>query len=575
MSPRRWWLLLLLAASLAWAIGGEWVSITHGDTENHLLDALVGLSFFGAGIVAMDRRPGNIIGPLMIGYAATWFLGNWGNLGVPPLTTLGLIGATLSTPFLAHILFVYPSGRLRTTFERVVLWIVYVSSIGASVVIALTWNPRVFGCSTCWDTHAPFPSARVNDVAQQVSDRAPIILVPLFISVLVLRWREASRAERRELAPLWTASSILAIVYLIGSFASADPRDPFAYLLWELNSILQLFVPVIFAWGLLSTRLAQSAVGHLVVELERPLLPGGLRDALARTLGDPTLEVAYAIEGQDRWVDANGQRVALSERPTDRRAVTVIEPEGTPLAALIHDPALDEGLVRAAGAAAGMAIANERLRAQVQAQLEEVRASRQRIVEAGDRERRRVERNLHDGAQQRLVTLSLGLALLQQREDLVPEAREVLAQASAELRSAMSELRELARGIHPAILTEEGLAAAVESVADRSSVPVQLHIALGGRLPEPVESTAYYVVSESLANVAKYAEASVARVDLARRNGSLRVEVVDDGKGGADVDRGSGLGGLEDRVAAVGGTLRIESPHGEGTRVLAEIPSDG
>jgi signal transduction histidine kinase len=575
MSPRRWWLLLLLAASLAWAIGGEWVSITHGDTENHLLDALVGLSFFGAGIVAMDRRPGNIIGPLMIGYAATWFLGNWGNLGVPPLTTLGLIGATLSTPFLAHILFVYPSGRLRTTFERVVLWIVYVSSIGASVVIALTWNPRVFGCSTCWDTHAPFPSARVNDVAQQVSDRAPIILVPLFISVLVLRWREASRAERRELAPLWTASSILAIVYLIGSFASADPRDPFAYLLWELNSILQLFVPVIFAWGLLSTRLAQSAVGHLVVELERPLLPGGLRDALARTLGDPTLEVAYAIEGQDRWVDANGQRVALSERPTDRRAVTVIEPEGTPLAALIHDPALDEGLVRAAGAAAGMAIANERLRAQVQAQLEEVRASRQRIVEAGDRERRRVERNLHDGAQQRLVTLSLGLALLQQREDLVPEAREVLAQASAELRSAMSELRELARGIHPAILTEEGLAAAVESVADRSSVPVQLHIALGGRLPEPVESTAYYVVSESLANVAKYAEASVARVDLARRNGSLRVEVVDDGKGGADADRGSGLGGLEDRVAAVGGTLRIESPHGEGTRVLAEIPSDG
>jgi signal transduction histidine kinase len=575
MSPRRWWLLLLLAASLAWAIGGEWVSITHGDTENHLLDALVGLSFFGAGIVAMDRRPGNIIGPLMIGYAATWFLGNWGNLGVPPLTTLGLIGATLSTPFLAHILFVYPSGRLRTTFERVVLWIVYVSSIGASVVIALTWNPRVFGCSTCWDTHAPFPSARVNDVAQQVSDRAPIILVPLFISVLVLRWREASRAERRELTPLWTASSILAIVYLIRSFASADPRDPFAYLLWELNSILQLFVPVIFAWGLLSTRLAQSAVGHLVVELERPLLPGGLRDALARTLGDPTLEVAYAIEGQDRWVDANGQRVALSERPTDRRAVTVIEPEGTPLAALIHDPALDEGLVRAAGAAAGMAIANERLRAQVQAQLEEVRASRQRIVEAGDRERRRVERNLHDGAQQRLVTLSLGLALLQQREDLVPEAREVLAQASAELRSAMSELRELARGIHPAILTEEGLAAAVESVADRSSVPVQLHIALGGRLPEPVESTAYYVVSESQANVAKYAEASVARVDLARRNGSLRVEVVDDGKGGADADRGSGLGGLEDRVAAVGGTLRIESPHGEGTRVLAEIPSDG
>jgi signal transduction histidine kinase len=262
------------------------------------------------------------------------------------------------------------------------------------------------------------------------------------------------------------------------------------------------------------------------------------------------------------------------EAGADGRVDTFIEPDGRRLAVLIHDPALDEGLVRAAGAAAGMAIQNERLRAQVRAQLEEVRASRHRIVEAGDRERRRVERNLHDGAQQRLVTISLELAMLQQRPDLDPATLGGLEHASAELRSAMSELRELARGIHPAILTEEGLGAAVESVADRSAVPVQVHIDLNGRMPEPVEATAYFVVTESLANVAKYAHASVVRVEVAKRDGTLHVEVSDDGQGGADIGRGSGLRGLEDRVAAVGGTLRIESPRGNGTRVLAEIPSD-
>jgi len=303
--------------------------------------------------------------------------------------------------------------------------------------------------------------------------------------------------------------------------------------------------------------------------------PGGLRDALARTLGDPSLEMAYAIEGEDRWVDADGRPVSLSvsDGTSHLRSITFVESDGERLAALIHDPALDEGLVRGADAAAGMAIANERLRAQVRAQLEEVRASRQRIVEAGDRERKRVERNLHDGAQQRLVTISLALGMLQ-REDLDPAALDGLAQASSELKEAIAELRELARGIHPAILSEEGLGAAVESIADRSSVPVSVQVDIDQRLSEPVEATAYFVVTESLANVAKYAHASSARVEVARRDGTLHVEVSDDGQGGADIGNGSGLRGLEDRVAAVGGTLRIESPMGNGTRVVAEIPSD-
>jgi signal transduction histidine kinase len=575
VTRRRWWLLGLAVIALVWALGGEWINIHKGIQENHFLDAMVGLSYFAAGIVALDRRPGNAIGTLMIAYAMTWFLANWGNLAVPVLPVLGLIANDTQAVLLAHIALAYPSGHVRARFDRFVLATMYVVAVGTALAIFVTFGPRAFGCTRCEWEPALFASWRVFRGVQTLNDRLGIVLTPLFFTAIILRWRRASRAERRDLAPLWIAVSLLALNFLLASIADPNYTDnAFSYLLWELRGVLEIAGPCVFLWGLLSTRLARSAVGDLVVELERPMPPGGLRDALARTLGDPSLEVAYAIGSDEPLVDADGQRVTLPELPADRRAVTTVAPEREPLAVLIHDPALDEGLVRASGAAAGMAIANERLRAQVRAQLEEVRASRQRIVEAGDRERRRVERNLHDGAQQRLVTISLGLAMLQQRDGLDPETGEAVAHAIEELRSAMGELRELARGIHPAILTEEGLVAAVEMVADRSSVPVRVHVAFEGRFPEPVEATAYYVVSESIANVAKYADASAAYVGLELRNGSLCVEVADDGKGGADVDRGSGLRGLEDRVAAVGGTFRIESPRGEGTRVFAEIPTD-
>jgi hypothetical protein len=249
----------------------------------------------------------------------------------------------------------------------------------------------------------------------------------------------------------------------MSAFASPDTTgDPFSYLMWELQSVLQISLPIVFVWGLLSARLARGAVGDLVMELERPLLPGELRALLARTLGDPSLVVLYALEGQGRWVDADGKPGSLPghDQGHQARAVTVVERDARPLAALIHDPALDQGLVRAVAAAAGMRIENERLQADVRAQLEEVRASRQRIVEAGDRERRRVERNLHDGAQQRLAALALSLAMLRDRAGADPSMVASLEQTTAELKQAIGELRELARGIHPAILTEEGLPAA-------------------------------------------------------------------------------------------------------------------
>jgi signal transduction histidine kinase len=599
MTPRRRALVALGGVALVWALGGEWVSISHGVQESHLLDVTVGLSFFGAGILALDRRPGNLLGPLMVVYAGTWFLGNWGHLGIPVFPTLIFVAGLFGAPLLVHIALAYPSGRLRTRLDRVVLATMYAEAAAVGLVGLLTFPRRGPDCGRCPWTPLFFPNRTVFTATNWVSDRAALVLAPLVLTAVWLRWRRASQGERRELAPLWAAGSILALVYLLGAFAAPDTDNGFGYLLWELRAVLQISLPIVFVWGLLSSRLARSAVGDLVVALDRPLPPGGLQAALAQTLADPALEVVYALEGEPRvdhhdgdhrWVNANGQPVALpppaagSGAGRGARVATVIERNGRPLAALIHDPALDPGLVRAAGAAAGMAIENERLHAQVRAQLDEVRASRARIVQASDDERLRIERNLHDGAQQRLLTLSLALhtarrQLAELGADAHPALVEAMRGASEELRLAIDELRELARGIHPAILTDEGLGPALGSLASRTSAPITLGEVPSGRLPRPVEAAAYFVVSEALANVTKYAHATSVsvrvRLDHDQRGGDqggLLVEVRDDGVGGADPARGSGLRGLHDRVAAVGGRLWVSSPPGQGTMVQAWLP---
>ncbi len=576
MTRRRWGLAALGVILVAWILGGEWVSIHQHVPESHFIDAIGGLSFLAAGLVALDRRPRSAIGKLMIAYVAVSYLGNWGNLQVAVVPMIGMIGQQLGGPILAQMLLSYPTGRLRTRFERFVIGTIYAVAIGVSVVILLAFDPRADGCIRCAPEPAAFPSRHAVLTAILASQRAGFFVFLLLIMALWLRWRRATPAERRTLAPLWVAASIYMVMGLMGALASPDPEDSFAFLIYELQSVLQITLPIVFLWGLLSTRLARSAVGDLVMELDKPLPPGELRACLARALGDPSLELLYALEGQGRWVDADGRPALLPATGSGQepRTATVVERDGQSLAALIHDPALDRELVSAAAAAAGMAIENERLQAEVRAQLEEVRASRQRIVEAGDAERRRVERNLHDGAQQRMATLALELAMLRDRAGGDPSMAASLDQAATGLKQAIAELRELARGIHPAILTEEGLPAAVESLADRSSLPVLVRADFDGRLPGPIEATAYFVVAESLANVAKYARASGAQVELSRCDGTLRVAVTDDGVGGADASSGSGLRGLADRVAAVRGSFRVETPPGGGTRVLAEIPCD-
>ena len=296
--------------------------------------------------------------------------------------------------------------------------------------------------------------------------------------------------------------------------------------------------------------------------------------ALARTLGDPGLEVLYWLPERGEYVDTQGRRAELPAPGADR-AVTLLDHDDEPVAAIVHDASLadEPELLRASGAAAGLALENARLHAEMRAQLAQVQESRVRIVSAADEERRRIERDIHDGAQQRLVALALQLRVAQRqlgaRSD--PEIDRLLAEAVDELQVAVEELRELARGVHPAILTEDGLAAALESLAGRTPLPVDLDVA-DGRLPPQIEATAYFVACEALANVVKHARASKAAVSARRRNGLLVVAIEDDGVGGAHAADGSGLSGLADRVEALGGRLVVESPAGAGTRVVGEIP---
>jgi signal transduction histidine kinase len=311
------------------------------------------------------------------------------------------------------------------------------------------------------------------------------------------------------------------------------------------------------------------------VLLSSPPPPGAVvRDSLAEGLRDATLTIAYWLPEQQRFVDENGRPVDLPE-PGSGRAWTPVEHDGDLVAGIVHQDSLaaESDLVRTAGSNALLALENERLKADLRARLEELRASRVRIVEATDAARRQLERDIHDGAQQRLLALALQLRRARTKVDAGDgEAGALLDESLEELGGALEELRELARGIHPAILSERGLAVALESLATRTPLPVDLDVDIPERVPAGVEATAYFFVSEALANVVRHAQATRAWVRAVVRGDVLELEVRDDGKGGAAANGGSGLRGLEDRLSAAGARLELRSAEGAGTRLRTELP---
>ena len=545
------------------------------DTPALIAGSFLAGSFMFCGVFVVAKRPRDRVGALMIAVAVTFGLPA---VAAIPTSLTYVLGNTVFIQLwlvvLGHLFLAFPSGRLTSTFDRALVVTTYVWWLLIEVLIVASLDP----VASRWPYDNPFFALRGADTARTISAVEAVgstVLGLMFLYAILGHWRRATAAGRRILLPVVWAF-VPTLIVIVTRFLEIFGINTEIVTDSALGLFALTALPVGFAVGLLRSRIGRSQVADLVVELGEAPAPGRARDTLSAILHDPTLRIAYRLTDPPGYVDETGRPISIDEPGT---AVTPIERGGEEIAVLVHDPAVadDPDLLRSTVAATRLAVENERLAAEVRAQLQEVRDSRERIVEAGDIERQRVERNLHDGAQQRLVTLSLAMRQLEDQasEAPDPELANQIEDLRAELQEAIDELRELARGIHPAILTEEGIAGAVESLADRSPVPVRIGSAPGGRFPDAVEATVYFVVAESLANVAKYASATRALVTVDQADGSLIVEIADDGVGGADETKGSGLRGLIDRVEAVGGRLAIDSPAGRGTTVRAEVPFDG
>jgi signal transduction histidine kinase len=543
------------------------------------LGLLVGWSFIGGGLIAWSRRadrPERRIGMLMVAVGFAWFAAGLTLVERPFVASLGSALSGFWTGLLIYLLLAYPDGRLRSRLDRLIVAAILFDTIACQLVVLLFAPTIENGQSNAF---VLWPSQATTDWIA-IGQQALLIAVAVTVlGVFAERWQSASPPLRRALAPVYCAGAVtmflMAATLLVTrlSGASLPGAADVGRVMFSATLVAMAAVPLAFLAGLVRARLARFTVGELLVELGETRAPGGLRDALARALHDPSLEVAYWLPDHQLYVGVDGRPAEL---PVDGsgRVTTVLEQDGRRVAALIHDVSLrdEPELVSGASTAAGIALENERLHADLRARLEELRGSRLRVIEAADAERRRLERNLHDGAQQGLATLAVELAMLAERLESDAEARQLLEHAQDGLADSLEALRELARGIHPAVLTDHGLAVALEALAERTPFRVRLAVEPGDGLPDRIEVAAYYVISECLANTAKYAHASEASVAVSRANNHLVIEVVDDGVGGASRDGGSGLRGLMDRVEALGGTLEVSSPIGRGTRVRAEIP---
>ena len=577
MRYRRWALIGLAVAGVM-GMAGALVLVLRSDHGSDkafqiIAGGIVAASFMGTGLFAWWRRPHNRTGLLMYAVGAAFVLASLKEANAPALFDLGLILGNVFIAVLAHLLVAFPTGRLETGAERRLIGALYAATALLGLVPVLF--KRLCGC-TRPQPHNVFLIASQPGIATVAEVLAAIVLIVAALGIAVLlvrRWRAATVAQRRIIAPvLWTGAALvgeLALrVALQLSGAPAVAQDAMT----AVSAVTIAAVPFAFLAGLLRSRYTRGdIVGQLVDRLRSR--GADIREDIAAALGDPSLELVYWRAEKGEYVSAGGRAAGL---PGDAggRAFAEIEREGRLIAAMIFDETLTEEpeLISAVSSAAALALDNERLQAELRARIAELEESRARALDAELRERRRIERDLHDGAQQQFVTLSMTLALLDRGLAGVAKQRELLATAREQLDLGLAELRELARGIHPALLSERGLAPAIDALAARAPLDVRVIEVPEQRLPEQVEAAAYFIVSESLTNAAKHASAAAATVRVERANGSAVVEVSDDGIGGADPRRGSGLRGLVDRLAALDGELVLVSPAGGGTRVHARIP---
>ncbi len=578
-------LFLLVSAAIAAGIGATWLAAHAGayrPTEpGPVLTALVGASLIGCGLASWRARPDNRLGPIMVLTGFFWFAGLLSEATNAPLYTLGVAIEYVFLCGFIYIILSFPSGKLRGRADKAIV-VMAIAGSGLQLVAMLFGSGSGLRCGGgCGDNLIQiFHDNGLALALLNLQRLLGAILTLTAVGLLTYRWARASAPQRREVTWVLLAgnATLLALTVTVVDDLLGNPLSSGPAKVWFLTLAL---VPIAVMATFVRRRLARGSVAGLVVQLGAPAESADLRGALARALGDPSLELAYWFPAEARYVTGDGRPVQEPAADSGRRS-TVVKRDGTPIAMLVHDPALEHnlGLVQSVCAAAGLALENERLQAELRARLVELNASRGRLVEATDAERRRIERNLHDGTQQRLVSIAMSLGLLESK--LSPDQRgaaPIVQEARSALALALEELRELTQGIHPTLLVERGLPVALEELCRRAGLPAHLQVDLDGRLPDQVETAAYYFASEALGNAAKHSHGTEVRVAVAYEGGKLTVEISDDGIGGAAVGgvggragSASGLRGLADRVEALGGQFTVSSPPGRGTRLRAEIP---
>ena len=520
---------------LAEWVGGPWPS------PSALADLAVGWVLIGSGLIAWSRRPGSRVGPLIVISGFAWFLGTLAGSDIGLLAIVGALALTIHRAPLVHAIVGYPTGRVLGRMSVALV----IAAYAYAVVVPLTFD-----------------------------DVSTILVATTLVASTIWTYYRSTGPQRQARRIAVAAAAVLAMPLLTGSIGRLTGGGPDVEQVvnWIYPAAVAL-VAIILGTDLLRGRWAEAEVTRLVVDLGDPPR-AGIRGRLADALADPSLELAYWLPQSGGYVDESGQPIHVPAARSGR-AVTVLERQGERVGALVHDPAAfdDPVLLQAVATAAQMALANVRLQAEIRRHLDDLEASRRRLLETSDAQGRRLEAALRQGVGWQLS--DLGDILERARAGPAASAKEaigvMLEEAQRELEEAQHDLERLASGIQPPVLAELGIGPALSALAERSGLPVRLSVP-PRRLPGPVETAIYFMCSEAVANVQKHARATDVVIEARIEDGSAIVVVADDGVGGAHPSAESGLDGLRNRVELLGGAFSIDSSPGQGTRIVAVIP---
>jgi signal transduction histidine kinase len=587
----RWLALALIPVSIAYALAATAVATRHGELTTYagrsglaaVAELAAGLALFAVGFAAWLSARWHPTGPVAVAAAFAWFAPDWigwesGPAGVR-VAALAVAGVTAAA--VVHLALGAPTGRPSSAPARAVVALTWGATAAIGAGRALFYDPLADPGCTTWCATNPLLAHGDRALARAL-DWADLVVAALATAAVVVlgarRLVRASPALRAILVPI-----VLPAAIFLGAWAARaatlavspgdDPRRPVLAASFAVRAVALCAFAAGLGWALSGAARRAHAVRRLAREHIGDPGSESFETALIRATGDTSLRVIYPRPKGELWIDSQGRHVAPPERRADR-ALTAILREGLPVAVVAHDPATLDGsaLEREIGTAARLGLDNERLRAEAQAQLRELRTSRARIIELGDAERRRLERDLHDGAQQRLVGLSVAVRIAQgtvdERSD--PRAAASLRAAGAGVQRAIAELRELAHGIHPVELSEEGLGAALETLGDFAPVTVRVLALPAERLPAAVETAAYVVVDEAARRAAGRSGRTTIEIAGRRANGAFVLDVLDPGEASADRVL-SDLADAADRVKALEGRLSVANGD-RGVRITAELP---